>query len=168
MSKISMNHYARFTKLGVGRNLFRFETRIYIEDVRKSRSWAEGVCIAAVVGKNPGSAREGQIDKWACVDLKTDKMLRIVGNRFRDAYCLAGKPIPDGAFVSVWNLFYLVDAKLERAKEAVAEFGPLPPVCKSEDDIPKIVWFVWGGFDAGLNPFNSTRGLTPSKRGSAR
>ena len=79
-------------------------------------------------------------------------MLPSVRNRFIKAYELTGKAPPEDAFVQVWNLFYLCDKDLASALNAIGEIRS-PVVCSSENRIPKIVWFAWGGDDKHLNPF---------------
>ena len=154
MQKDAMNHYARFTN--VTGTLFRLETRVYLqENLQEAQSKEGGVCVAAIVAKNPGSASYLELDKWTCVDLRTDQMLRVVKNRFRDGYKLAGKNAPCGAFISVWNLFYLVDPILKTALASIGQIGSEVPLCPSEKDLPKIVWFAWGDSHPELNPRKS-------------
>lgn len=148
-----MNYYARFIK--IHNELFRLDTRIYLEEVRKIPNEKDGVCVAAIVGKNPGSARPTQPDKWTSLDLGKDKMLPYVRNRFLEGYRLAGKTIPHGAFVRVWNLFYLCNKKLDIAIASRNKIASKAPICSSEKSVPKIVWFAWGNSDASLNPFKT-------------
>ncbi len=131
---------------------FRLDTRIYLEDGFHREE--DGVCVAAIVGKNPGSACPTQPNKWAPLVLGKDKMLPYVRNRFLGGFRLAGKAIPHGAFVRVWNLFYLCNANLDLALESISQVGFRAPICSSENCLPKIVWFAWGG-DLRLNPFKT-------------
>jgi hypothetical protein len=146
-----MSYYARFIK--VHNELFRLETRIYLEEMPKIPNEKDGVCVAAIIGKNPGSARPTQLDKWTSLNLGKDKMLPYVRNRFLESYRLAGKTIPHGAFVRIWNLFYLCNAKFSSALKSVNLVGSQALDCPSEKGSRKIVWFAWGGFDLRLNSF---------------
>jgi hypothetical protein len=148
-----MNYYARFVE--VDNERFRLETRIYLEEIPERPSIEGGACIAAVVGKNPGSARPRRLDEWAMLDLGNDKMLPNVRNRFRSGYQLAGKAIPRGAFVRVWNLFYLCNAELDAAVDSINHIGSKGPQCPSEGGNHQIAWFIWGGFDSRINRFKS-------------
>jgi hypothetical protein len=148
-----MTYYANFTE--VDNERFRLDTRIYLEETPETPNIESGVCIAAVVGKNPGSARPRRLDEWALLDLGNDKMLPNVRNRFRSGYELAGKTIPHGAFVRVWNLFYLCNADLDAAVESINRVGSKAPTCASEASRHQIVWFIWGSFDARINRFKA-------------
>jgi hypothetical protein len=148
-----VNYYARFIK--VHNELFRLETQIYLEEMQKIPNKKEGVCVAAIVGKNPGSARPIQHDKWTTLDLEKDKMLPYVRNRFLEGYQLAGKEIPHGAFVRVWNLFYLCNKELDVAIASHNKIASKIPICFTEKKVPKIVWFAWGGSDARLHDFKA-------------
>lgn len=143
-----MSYFARFEN--VSGSVFRFDTRIYLhKGVTPS---ANDPCIAAIVGKNPGSARSSSRGFFGPLVLAGDKMLPSVRNRFLDAFGLAGKPIPTGAFIRVWNLFYLCDADLNAALAALKTVAS-PRACSSEGTPPPIVWFAWGGDDPALNDF---------------
>jgi hypothetical protein len=131
------------------------ETRIYLDEMPERPSIEGGACIAAVVGKNPGSARPRRLDEWALLDLGDDKMLPNVRNRFRSGYQLAGKAIPDGAFVRVWNLFYLCNADLDAALDSLNHIGSKAPKCSSEAGLHQIAWFIWGGSDPRTNGFKA-------------
>ena len=142
-----MEYVAKFEKIdGV---LCRFDTRIYLGYYHQSE---HSICVGAIVGKNPGSASPSQLGLLAPLELRGDKMLPTVGNRFRAAYELANKSVPLNAFVRVWNLFYVCDKDLHRAAEQASRLGS-PPICSSEQDAVPLVWFGWGGDDATLNPF---------------
>ncbi len=142
-----MSYYARFEE--VDGQLFRFDTRIYLgaHDLA-----AESICVGAIVGKNPGSAKPTELSVLAPLALDGDKMLPSVRNRFRAAYQVAGKSIPNNAYVSVWNLFYLCNPVLDQACAVVNAMGNSPS-CESEEGVPPVIWFAWGGNDARLNAF---------------
>src|SRR5208283_3781052 len=105
--------------------------------------------------KNPGSAYPTQLNEWASLVPGKDKMLPYVRNRFLEGYRLARKAIPHGAFVRVWNFFYLCNKELDLAIASHSKIAPKVPICPSEKIIPKIVWFAWGGFDLRLNLFKA-------------
>lgn len=142
-----MSYCARFEEFD-GR-LFRFDTRIYLEAHIPNEP---DICVGAIVGKNPGSAKPTQLGVMAELDLDGDKMLPSVRNRFVAAYQKSGVHIPVNAFVQVWNLFYLCNPNLSAACSAIDSFAN-PPICSSERLAPRVVWFAWGGSDSRLNPF---------------
>lgn len=143
-----MSYYARFD-IHSGAT-FRSDTRIYLNENPVYHT--DGKCVAAIVGKNPGSASSTKRGVWESLNLSGDKMLPSVKNRFIKAYELAGKTVEKNAFVQVWNLFYLCDKILGSALNALGKIRS-PLICLSENNIPKIVWFAWGGDDPRLNPF---------------
>ena len=77
-------------------------------------------------------------------------MLPSVRNRFISAYQRASKPIPQGAFVRVWNQFYLCDPKLSSAIRSYSALAS-PLSCGTEKATPPIVWFAWGGAQTTLD-----------------
>ena len=105
----------------------------------------------AIIGKNPGSAKANRFGVWAPLQLDRDTMLPTVRNTFRAAYSKARKQIPSGAYVQVWNLFYLCDPNLAAAIKTIGTV-PSPSLCRSEKTKPSIVWFAWGGSDSVLDP----------------
>lgn len=132
--------------------LFRLDTRIYLTD-RHSPQHSDQ-CLAAVVAKNPGSAKPNQLNSLTRLSLDGDKLLPTVRNRFLNAYALNHAQIPDGGFVRVWNLLYLCDPNLS---EAIRAFGAIqePLWCPTENDIPEIVWFAWGPPIPKFEPYKS-------------
>ena len=145
-----MVYYARFEQHGP--NDFRFDTRIYLRDEQPDLS--KGICIGAIVGKNPGSAVPGAYGVLAPIPLNGDKMLPSVRNRFVDAFRMARKTIPLNAYVQVWNLFYLRDPDLNHACSVLEDLQD-PPQCTTEEQKAMIVWIAWGGDDGRLNPFKA-------------
>jgi hypothetical protein len=144
-----MTYYAIFKS--IDGNLFRFDTRIYLDDQHSIEE--DGEAVGAIIGKNPGSASPNQLDMLAHLSLNNDKMLPNVRNRFIEAYQKAGKAIPENAFVQVWNLFYLCNPDLGAACSTLNCYSK-PPECPSETSRkPKVLWFAWGGDDKRLNPF---------------
>ncbi len=161
--------YARFKDFD-GQQ-FRFDTRVYLDDCGHHLE-EQGECVAAIIAKNPGSAKPAngvEPGMWGPIRLDGDNMLPPLRNRFIEAYRQSCTPIPEHAFVQVWNLFYLCGPKLNKACSAVRTF-PIPPLCPSEAlSQPKLVWFAWGGGNGRLanrlNPFKDrflSRGHTNS------
>ena len=149
-----MQYVARFEYVhGV---LFRFDTRIYLDSFTPTRE-RESVCVGAVIGKNPGSARPTVLNELHPLEPRHDNLLPFVGNRFLEAYSRAQKPRPPNAYVRVWNLLYIVNEKLEEAlltaQELVAGGHPVLPVCPSECLTPPLVWYVWGDNDSRMNSY---------------
>ena len=144
-----MNYFARFEE--VNGQLFRFDTRIYLESLNLN---FESVCVGAIVGKNPGSAAPNALNQFLPLDLHRDQMLPFVGNRFLDGYRRAKKPIPPNAFVRVWNLFYVCNPDLGAALK-IASKTPHLPTCPSETDSAPVIWYGWGGNNADLNPYKA-------------
>jgi hypothetical protein len=122
--------------------LFRFDTRVYLQD--GASPGPKDRCIAAIIAKNPGSAFPTRLGALAPLNIGKDKMLPTVRNRFCSAYNFANKTIPPGAFVRVWNLFYLCNAGLAEAIAALSEVQEALN-CSSESVAPRIIWFAWGG-----------------------
>jgi len=135
-------YYACFTQVDDWR--FRLDTRIYLDEAQEQRSKDEGACVASVVCINPGSALEIELDRWTRLDRGKDLTLPTIRKRFVNAFRLAVKDPPEGAFVRVLNLFYLCDPVLEDAVETIRRIGSRKKVCSSEGDFHKIVWFAWG------------------------
>jgi hypothetical protein len=133
-------YYAHFSN--VNGELFRLDTRIYLNNCDQPSP--DDTCVAAVVGKNPGSAVPRRLGSLARLDLNKDNMLPRVRNDFIAAYEKAGKQIPKGAFIRVWNLFYLCGEDLGVAIRSYRQIKT-PLFCPSEKNHPSLVWFVWGG-----------------------
>jgi hypothetical protein len=145
--KEGMDYFARFEN--INGNLFRFDTRIYLNDYDTSKS---SMCVGAIVGKNPGSAIPKVLNELAPLELDGDRMLPTVRNRFIDGYKLAQKNIPINSFVRVWNLFYTCDPDLDSACYKASSFKSLP-ICTTENESVPIFWYGWGGNDQRLNSF---------------
>jgi len=143
-------YYACFEK--IKGQLFRFDTRIYLGPDEPEP--AQGVCVAAIIGKNPGSARPRELNQWGPLHLTGDKLLPSVRNRFIDAYKAAKKAPPRNAYVRVWNLFYMCNVSPTAAVQQMQRF-PSPPTCPTEAMLPTVVWFAWGGNVPRLNGFKT-------------
>lgn len=150
-----MCYFARFEM--IYGHLFRFDTRIYLTKYERDQ---QDICVGAIIGKNPGSARPETLSKFLPLNLNGDKMLPSVRNRFLEAYKRVNKVLPNNAFVRVWNLFYICQPDLVKARAAIAPFQHKPyffskTICPSETESPNIVWFAWGGYDKSLNSFKN-------------
>jgi hypothetical protein len=144
------NFWARFEE--IDENIYRYDTRIYIKPVNNIQD--SDICLGAVVGKNPGSAK-GEV----CVDLKEinldgDKLLPTVRNIFIKSYKLANIELPERAYIQVLNLFYLCEADLNLAINE-AKDKTIKGICKTEKKKFPFVWFVWGGDDKFLNIYKN-------------
>lgn len=142
-----MCFYARFEI--IENNLYRFDTRIYFNNNSPGNN---DECIGVIIGKNPGSAEPIELGRLAKLDKGNDKMLPYVKNRFEEGYKLAGKEIPGNGYVQVWNLFYLCDPDLKNAIKSIGKTAS-QPLCETENNIPSITWFAWGGDNRDLNDF---------------
>lgn len=99
-----MSYYANFQKHGEA--IFRLDTRVYLQN--EASPSPNDLCVAAIVGKNPGSARPTEFDCLTRLSLRGDKLLPSVRNRFISAYARAGKAIPGNSttsyhLVRVWR-----------------------------------------------------------------
>ena len=97
MSLRMQRYYAHFER--IDRKMFRLDTRIYLDS--RDDPKPHGKCVAAVVAKNPSSASARSIGVWDRLDLKHDRLLPSVRNRFLAAYRKANKRAPYGAYVRV-------------------------------------------------------------------
>lgn len=140
-------YYARFEN--IHGHIFRFDTRVYLgeHDIKEP-----GICVGAVIGKNPGSAKPTRLGILSTLQLDGDKLLPTVYNRFCDAYEGAHRRISRNAYVQIWNLFYLCNPTLSSACKAIGDI-PNPKFCLSERNRPRVTLFVWGGDSRRLNPF---------------
>src|SRR5216683_4960152 len=119
---------------------FRLDTRVYLRDDEPGDG---DMCVAAIIGKNPGSANPTTYGCLSRLSLDGDKLLPYVRNRFCNGYERAGVEIPPGAYVWVWNLVYICNPDL---RTAVRTFQSVqtPLCCGTEDACPMVVWFAWG------------------------
>ena len=86
---------------------------VHLKQIQKPSN--NDICLGAIVGKNPGSARGAISNELVQIDLQRDQLLRTVKNIFEKAYFKSGKKIPDNSYIQVLNLFYLCDADLNNA-----------------------------------------------------
>lgn len=146
-----MSHYfwAEFEK--VDGDIFRFDTRVYLNAISEIR--ATDHCVGAVVGKNPGSAKSSAIGKGIQpISLDGDKLLPTVRNVFVKSYGEAGIDLPERGYIQILNLFYLCD---ENLGQAIATFKENRHAknCLSENKHFPLIWYVWGDSSDELNPF---------------
>ena len=148
-----IKHMCYFAKFTIHEGYqFRLDTRIYMR--HSDEPSEDDRCVAAIVGKNPGSASPTEFDCLTRLSLDGDKLLPNVRNRFLAAYRRAGVRTPPGGFIRVWNLIYLCNPKL---KDAIASFNSVhhPLFCNTENTIPPIVWFAWGPPNSQLREFTT-------------
>ncbi len=152
-------YWAKFNK--INETLFRFDTRIYLNNSIPSD---DDVCIGAVVGKNPGSAKPENPDDDSLqpIKLSGDILLPSVHNAMKNAYLSIGKSIPGSGYVQVLNLFYLCENNLEFAIDAIEKISP-PPICPSEKKIFPWIWYAWGN-DLKLRRFKTRFHLIKTSR----
>ena len=133
-------------------HLFRLDTRIYLGDSDKPSD--RDTCIAAIVAKNPGSAKPIQLDRLTRLSLDEDKLLPYVRNQFLAAYERSRSLVPSGAFIRVWNLLYICNPNL---RDAITTFDSIrePLICDTERAVPRVVWFAWGPPNPQLKRFMS-------------
>lgn len=141
-----MPYFARFEE--VDGDLYRFDTRIYLSGGNPSN---ESICVGAVVGINPGSARPRILTTHHELELGNDKLLPYVRNRFRASYEQLGGEPPSGAFVQVLNLFYLCNKDLGQALARLRELGEMA-ACPTEKNTFPLAWYAWGAESKELAP----------------
>lgn len=132
--------------------LYRFDTRIYLNKIDNPEN--NDVCIGAVVGKNPGSAKPTRIENNSLqkINLDGDKLLPTVRNIIQKSYRKNDQGLPTGHYVQVLNLFYLCNSDL---KEAINKFenNDKKEYCSSENKHFPWIWYLWGGSNTSLNNY---------------
>jgi hypothetical protein len=143
-------YWARFERRGT--NLFRFDTRIYLEDLEECGP--DDTVVGAVVAKNPGSARPSDDDSTVLhpITLTNDKLLPTVRSLVRQAYDQAGIEPPPGAYVQVLNLFYLCEKDYGRAIQAIRGMTNRPLDATEENEFPWIM-YLWGEYHGDKAPY---------------
>lgn len=132
---------------------FRLDTRIYLNDI--SRPNNRDVCIGAIVGKNPGSAKPSIMNSSIQeIVLDGDKLLPTVRNIVLKAYRMSGRSVAEKGFIQVLNLFYLCNPNLGAAITAIKNSRGRS-ACSTEGIYFPWVWYVWGGESTVLTPFKS-------------
>lgn len=144
-----MSHFwAKF--LSADNETFRLDTRIYLKDIDSPMK--DDLCIGAIVGKNPGSAKQSTpSNELQPIELDGDKLLPTVRNIIIKAYLKANTVLPERGYVQVLNLFYLCNPNLSQAIISIKKFSE-PLLCRSEASVFPWVWYVWGNESTYLNP----------------
>jgi len=146
-----MGHYFWAEFVEIEGDIFRFDTRIYLQPVNEIR--ADDICIGAIVGKNPGSAKSMALGNGISpIDLDGDKLLPTVRNIVYNAYQAAKMDIPQQGYIQVLNSFYLCDPDLGSAINRLKNNCNVES-CPAESKIFPWVWYVWGGDSIDLNKF---------------
>lgn len=143
--------WAEFRK--INNEMFRFNTRIYLNNILTPEE--NDICIGAVVGKNPGTAKPSNV--VGCIqpiNLDGDKLLPNVRSILLKSYARENLSIPERGYVQVLNLFYLCNANLEEAINSINKI-PSPIICNSEEKLFPWLWYLWGGSDFSLNKFKN-------------
>ena len=145
-------YFARFERHGS--DLFRLDTRIYLDDV--SECTPQDCVIGAVVAKNPGSAlptNEAALGMQP-IDLNRGMLLRTVRSIVIKAYTQSKQSWPTGAYVQVLNLFYLRDARFRSALKRISQV-PEPPVDRAEQKVFPWTMYLWGRTDERIKRFTA-------------
>ncbi|AGA68217.1 hypothetical protein Desdi_0689 [Desulfitobacterium dichloroeliminans LMG P-21439] len=144
------NYWARFRK--IDNHTFRFDTRIYLKEV--SNPSDDDLCIGAIVGKNPGSAKPSSNSDNGLQEIALDKdnLLPNVRKIMLKAYRHCNKRIENRSYIQVLNLMYLCDKDLKQAIRRINAF-PDQLICECENKEFPFIWYVWGNDDKSLNPF---------------
>lgn len=132
------------------KDLFRLDTRIYLKPILKPSS--NDLCIGAVVGKNPGSAKPSDHNSTSLqkIELDKDKLLSNIRSILIKAYQMAKEPIPENSYVQMLNLLYVCDIKPEQAIKKVEKHNHLI-ICDTEEHTFPFLWYVWGSSNKKLN-----------------
>jgi hypothetical protein len=143
-------YWAKFKT--VDSNHFRFDTRVYLDSISKTSE--TDICIGAVVGKNPGSAKASDLsfNDIQPINLGGDKLLPTVRNIIFKAYKQKGQPASGHSYIQVLNLFYLCNPDLFEAIACIRSYRNLL-YCDTEKKQFPWIWYVWGGKDDALIEF---------------
>jgi hypothetical protein len=133
-------------------NTFRYDTRIYLNDIKEINN--NDICIGAIVGKNPGSAKALNTNniKIQPINLDGDKLLPTVRNIFIKSFKEQNLEVPKNSYIQVLNLFYLCDENLNRAIGKIALLSELELDDSEGKEFP-LIWYVWGNENKKLNDF---------------
>lgn len=143
------NYWAKFEN--INKDIFRFDTRIYLNSIDKPTD--DDICIGAIVGKNPGSAKPRDVGKGILpINLDNDKLLPTVRSIVCKSYKSAGVQLPKRGYIQVLNLFYLCNPDLRQAISSISK-NTNAKYCLSEKRAFPWVWYVWGGESESLNAF---------------
>ncbi len=155
-----MPHYYWAEFVESGRDVFRFDTRIYINSIDSIER--NDCCIGAIVGKNPGSAKPVAIRNGIQpIKLDGDKLLPTVRNIIIKSYKEAGIQPPPKGYIQVLNLFYLCNPDLGQAISALKE-NKNTRYCLTENLSFPWVWYVWGSVSEILNPYKGRLSMLQS------
>lgn len=132
-------------------DVFRFNTRIYLNYINEIE--CSDLCIGAVVGKNPGSAKSSDINNGIQpIILDGDKLLPTVRNIVIKSYDMSGVSIPQRGYIQVLNIFYICERNIGCATTKLVNNKICPNDMAENISFPW-VWYVWGGKSKYLNPY---------------
>ena len=145
------NYWAQFER--VGPYLFRFDTRIYMNDVASCLE--SDPPIGAIVAKNPGSAGPDDPNSTTLqtVSLNGGQLLPTVYNVAKKAFLRAGCQWPERAYIQVFNLFYLCDKNAKQALSAASK--TTLRTCSRESARIPWLWYAWGNMGNQLPRLSS-------------
>jgi hypothetical protein len=132
--------WAQFERLGD--HLFRFDTRVYLNDVAMCRD--SDPVIGAIVAKNPGSAlpSDRRSNELQPVSLNGGRLLATAYTIVKKAFLRADRHWPETGYVQVFNLFYLRDKNAKRAWQIASQLKL--PTCPKESLSFPWLWYAWG------------------------
>lgn len=147
----NMPHYFWAEFAESRKDIFRFDTRIYINSINGIEN--NDCCLGAVVGKNPGSAKSVAIGNGLQpIELDGDKLLPTVRNIVLKSYNEASIQPPQRGYIQVLNLFYLCNPDFAQAISDLKK-NQNAQNCLTENLSFPWVWYVWGGASETLNPY---------------
>jgi hypothetical protein len=137
-------YWARF--VNYGSNIFRIDTRVYLQDVEKCRK--SDAVIGAVVAKNPGSAQPSDTTSRSLqpITLANDRLIPTVRSFTAKAYRKANIAPPANAYIQVLNLFYLCNKDFNQALRSVSLMAELLTDPSESKTFPWIM-YLWGAFE---------------------
>ncbi|PGZ92214.1 hypothetical protein [Bacillus sp. AFS029533] len=135
-------------------HLCRFNTRVYLKPILYPSD--KDICIGAVVGKNPGSAKpyDNNSPYFQKIQLENDKLMINVKSIFVKAFEKAKKPIPSNSYVQILNLFYICERNLKQAIKKIDVHTNMS-ICGTEEKYFPFIWYVWGSENKKLNFYKS-------------
>ena len=139
----------------IEQHIFRFDTRVYLTKVAFPLN--DDVCIGAVVGKNPGSAKASYLGRSGLqpIQLNRDKCLPTVRNILWKACVYRGGIFPPRVYIQFLNLFYLCNPSLSKAIKTYTSLDCSLNVgyCATEKKKFPWVWYIWGGRNDQLSVY---------------
>ena len=118
-------YWAKFQS--VGGETFRLDTRIYLNEINEPQE--NDICVGAIVGKNPGSAKATiNSETLQPINLNRDNLLPTVRNIVLKSYNNSLQNLPEDGYIQILNLFYLCNPDLKKAISAIQNYEK-PKMC---------------------------------------